>query len=873
MKADSFLFFLLLMVLFYSKASAQCNSAESFITVWKTDNFSMLSADNEIVIPGFGSLYDIYWEDVNDVNISGYSQGNDITKITFPRAGTYRVCIGGDFHRIRFDSGPIFLYLPLGDTSKIVNLEQWGSVKWSSMEQAFGGCSKLAYSATDIPDLSRVKSMRAMFSGCEIFNGNIGDWNTHGVENMNAIFIRAFAFNQDIGGWNTDSVKSISHIFFDATSFNQDVNNWNVSNVTDMSFAFGRAASFNMPLDKWKVDKVPNMWGLFSGASSFNQDLSSWNTSMVTNMQQMFEGASKFNQDISAWNTSKVTNMKEMFRRAKAFNKDISNWDVSNVSNMSYMLDSALVFNQPLNDWNTNRLANTRGMFSDTEEFNQPLDNWSTTRVVDMSYMFRGARKFNQDIGNWNTSGAIQLQYMFRDAIAFNQDISNWSTFRCRNMENMFRGAVLFNQDIGNWNTASVRSMAFMFTDAKAFDHSLGNWNLNSIEIVSGNMFNANLRSMLDGSGMSCENYDLTLVGWAGNPATKQNLELGSQGMVYWQSEEARKYLTTNLQWRINGDIFQEECKPPCTHPDLEPMLVLYEALSGASWLNNTGWKEGMEGSNCNPCVGWFGVSCENNRVSNITLINNRLKGEIPASIKNIRFLKTLRLESNEISGQIPFEVTELSQLRRISLHLNRITGSIPPQIANLQFLEWLELQNNQLEGEIPAELGGLFSLQLLYLHDNFLTGKIPGELGELSNLSVLLLQNNMLSGCLDENLLKLCPQLSSPWVNISGNTELANQNWFSFCGLQEGMCSSAVNTKSVYSKIKVYPNPATDYLYIQTNHIVPVSRIDILDYSGRCIKGVFDQDSIMISDLMPGFYLVYIYIEGSVVTKKFVKY
>jgi hypothetical protein len=63
------------------------------------------------------------WEVVVGGN-SGIEAGTDEHTVIFPSAGTYRVMISGDFTRIHFNSS--------GDRQKILDVEQWGDIAWTS---------------------------------------------------------------------------------------------------------------------------------------------------------------------------------------------------------------------------------------------------------------------------------------------------------------------------------------------------------------------------------------------------------------------------------------------------------------------------------------------------------------------------------------------------------------------------------------------------------------------------------------------------------------------------------------------------------------------------------------------------------------------
>ena len=281
-----------------------CPVGEPFITIWQTDNRGM-SDDNQITIPGEGENYSIEWEEVGNSENYGSEIGTNEHTVTFPEAGEYRVKISGNFNRINFGS----FQAPDGDWNKIVDIEQWGEIEWTTMENAFDAAGNLDISAEDAPDLTEVSTLARMFRHAE-------------------------SINSDISHWNIENVTDVSGMLINAKSFDQDLNDWNTSNITDMSGLFAGAESFNGDITEWDTRNVEDMSQMFNSAESFNQDLSGWDISIVESMVWMFVGASSFNQDISEWETGNVTRMDAMFYEASEFDQNIGEWDVSNVSSM-----------------------------------------------------------------------------------------------------------------------------------------------------------------------------------------------------------------------------------------------------------------------------------------------------------------------------------------------------------------------------------------------------------------------------------------------------------------------------------------------------------------------------------------------------------
>jgi len=487
-------------------------SQNEFITTWKTDN--SMTDPTSITIPteGGGYNYDVDWN--NDGTFDDLGVTGNITH-DYGVAGTYTVAIQGSFPRIYFNSG--------GDSQKILSIEQWGVIIWSSMNNAFAGCNNLVINATDIPNLSNVTDMSYMFFNASSFNQDIGNWDVSSVTNMSYMFLFAIGFDQNIGNWDVSSVTNMAEMFANAHNFNQDIGNWDVSSVTNMQYMFSG-------------------YGLFYPYPTvFNQDIGNWDVSSVTNMAGMFASTSSFNQDIGGWNVSKVTNMSSMFSNAASFNQNIGNWDVSSVTDMSYMFNNSI--------------------------FDKSIGNWNLGKVTDMSYMFASASNFNQDIDNWDVSNVIDMEWMFDSASSFNQDIGSWDVSNVTNMSYMFHLASSFNQDIGSWDVGSVTSMGVMLSGSKLsttnYDALLNGWNTlpslqNNVPFFASNITYCNgeaartniintygwniLDAGLNCSGLSTDSFNVDAVALYPNPST---------GLVYVKNAREDTVQVYNLLGQV----------------------------------------------------------------------------------------------------------------------------------------------------------------------------------------------------------------------------------------------------------------------------------------------------------------------------------
>ncbi len=172
-----------------------------FVTVWKTNNPGP-SGKNRITFPDYkNSEYNIYWEEVDNTSIHGTLKWNNYsTTITFPREGVYRLSIApkeNGLHRIAFYNSE--------DKSKIIDVEQWGKIAWSSFQEAFSGCRNLKVSALDVPNLSKVTDMSFMFNNASTFNQPIGNWDISKVSNMESMLSNSGLdcqnYNKTLIGW------------------------------------------------------------------------------------------------------------------------------------------------------------------------------------------------------------------------------------------------------------------------------------------------------------------------------------------------------------------------------------------------------------------------------------------------------------------------------------------------------------------------------------------------------------------------------------------------------------------------------------------------------------------------------------------------
>ncbi|KAJ8567582.1 hypothetical protein K7X08_019790 [Anisodus acutangulus] len=147
-----------------------------------------------------------------------------------------------------------------------------------------------------------------------------------------------------------------------------------------------------------------------------------------------------------------------------------------------------------------------------------------------------------------------------------------------------------------------------------------------------------------------------------------------------------------------------------------------------------------------NKVTGEFPELGQLNNLNYIDASDNSISGELQASFPASLIQLTMR--NNSIEGNIPASLTGLNFLQVIDLSYNKLSGSVPASLFTHPSLEQVTLSGNQF-GSVQ-EPGSLFQNSQLIaadLSNNEIRGLLPGFLGLMPRLSSLSLENNKLSG------------------------------------------------------------------------------------------------------------------------------
>ncbi len=213
-----------------------------FVTTWNTEAGD--AGNSSVTLPVLGGAYDV------DVGNDGAFEVTDHTGrlvIDLVNPGTYTFAIRPNVAntenelQIRFANN--------SKPKKLISMENWGGggdIVWTSMDNAFQGCSNMNIAANaGVPNLSKVTDMSYMFSGASNLNSDLSTWNVANVTDMTGMFNNTESFNGDISTWNVENVTNMNFMFILAANFNGDLSTWNVSKVTNMNFMFWGATAFS----------------------------------------------------------------------------------------------------------------------------------------------------------------------------------------------------------------------------------------------------------------------------------------------------------------------------------------------------------------------------------------------------------------------------------------------------------------------------------------------------------------------------------------------------------------------------------------------------------------------------------------------------
>lgn len=249
-----------------------------FITSWRLNDAS-LPNPTSVTIPTNTGLYhyQVDWngdgdfdDDDEDIDYAGDATHDFGTLSVIPRT----IKIKGLFPQIYFNN--------LGDRRKILNIDQWGTNRWLTMENAFHGALNVRNLASDEPDLSNVTSLDFMFRnasslGTNLENGN-WDWDVSTITSMDSTFLNATVFEQDLSSWDVSNLGNAFGMFGNVTLptalYDLLLVNWDMRNLqSSVTFSGGNSIFCSQAAQDAKLNMVDvDLWNISDGGvCSVNQ--------------------------------------------------------------------------------------------------------------------------------------------------------------------------------------------------------------------------------------------------------------------------------------------------------------------------------------------------------------------------------------------------------------------------------------------------------------------------------------------------------------------------------------------------------------------------------------------------------------------------
>jgi surface protein len=122
-------------------------------------------------------------------------------------------------------------------------------------------------------------------------------------------------------------------------------------------------------------------------------------------------------------------------------------------------------------------------------------------------------------------------------------------------------------------------------------------------------------------------------------------------------------------------------------------------------------------------------------------------------------------------------------------------------------------------------------------------------------------------------NLSSVSPLTYSHNAAVTARNYLINNKGWTISGdTYNGECQSFLGTSDIKVKgeLSIYPNPATDIIYVKNSN---AKDFKIIDMSGRIVSsGDLVNEQINIQDLIPGNYMIQLIMKEKTISSKFIK-
>jgi Leucine-rich repeat (LRR) protein len=257
---------------------------------------------------------------------------------------------------------------------------------------------------------------------------------------------------------------------------------------------------------------------------------------------------------------------------------------------------------------------------------------------------------------------------------------------------------------------------------------------------------------------------------------------------------------------------------------ELAALQDLYLSTNGVSWKYHLGPLVGSKWNftgDANPCTQrWQGITCILSapyyHVRTISLANFNLRGSLPESLTEFRYMSYFSVPLNNISGTLPSILGRIDSLQHLDVSSNNLMGSVPDSLSNLSGLSSIDVSLNAFTGPFPRCLQNLTELQAIDVGSNLFTGGIPCWLARINKLSGLYVYTNNFIGTLPSCLCN-CSQLTI--MDVSGNQ-------------LSGTIPAAIASMSKLESLYLYNNEFTGTLPPSLGALATLQQLEVYNNS-----------------------------------------
>lgn len=205
----------------YSNIASDTTTSSFTITI---DTTKAGSAADTFVLPVTAKSAGSYFVDWGEGGAAEEFTTTGNKSHTYAVQGTYQITVRGSITALAFND--------TGDKLKLMSIDNWGDIVWSSTAYAFWGCSNMEANYTDYPNTENVVRMEYMFSNCTKFNGEV-EFNTSNVTVFLAMFAYCPVFNKPVN-FDTSKGFHFGGMFVSCDKFNQDISSFDVQLATSI---------------------------------------------------------------------------------------------------------------------------------------------------------------------------------------------------------------------------------------------------------------------------------------------------------------------------------------------------------------------------------------------------------------------------------------------------------------------------------------------------------------------------------------------------------------------------------------------------------------------------------------------------------------